>query len=219
LGQTENIASALIFLGYMAQHVGDFDEARDRLNEGITYFRELGDRGGVALGLLGLGELALRTGDYETGATRLEEGVALFTSLEDSRGVAAARATLGATRLRQGNLTEARDLLRQSLEARNNLGDQGGIAWCLERIAQLVLVEGDSAENAMSAARLLGAAREIRTRINAVIDPVDRPWVDSVIASCHARLSEFAFSAAWEAGRLMTLEQAIDEAVHVSEST
>jgi non-specific serine/threonine protein kinase len=212
LGHTESVASALMFLGYMAQHMGDFDEAHARISEATAIYRERGDNGGIALGLLGWGEMALRVGDYQQGASQLTESIARFTDVADARGVAAARATLGAIRLHQGDLAQAATLLRQSLVVRHELGDKGGIAWCLERVAELVLATADTPANAMRAARLLGAAREIRIGVGAGIDPADQAQYERVVAASQAPLSELAFAAAWEAGRAMTIEQVIGEA-------
>ncbi len=163
--------------------------------------------------LQALGELTLRQRDYRRAALWLEESLALHCRLGDRRGVAASLGTLGAVVLRQGDSERARELLCESLEMRAELGDKGGMAWCLEHVAEAIVAEGSDPEDAWRAARILGAAQALREATGSMIDPVDHPGYERVVAAVRAQLSGEAFTAAWVAGRAMTLEQAIAHAV------
>ena len=67
--------------------------------------------------------------------------------------------------------------LGESLEVRREIGDQSGSAWCLERLAEVALAQGQ----AEKAVRLFGAGAALRASISSVIDPVDQPEYDSKI--------------------------------------
>jgi len=47
---------------------------------------------------------------------------------------------------------------------------------------------------------------------------VDRPEYERRVAACRAALGDDAFDAAWQAGRALTWEQAVDAAVRWLES-
>ncbi|HET9224487.1 MAG TPA: hypothetical protein VFO07_18385, partial [Roseiflexaceae bacterium] len=63
------------------------------------------------------------------------------------------------------------------------------------------------------AARLLGAADALLLALGQPRDWIDSSDHDRVVAATRAQLGEEAFATAWEAGRAMTLEQAIEEAL------
>ena len=52
-----------------------------------------------------------------------------------------------------------------------------------------------------------------RASLRSMIDPVDKPEYESNVALLRAELGVGEFTAAWEEGTKMTLEQAIDYAL------
>jgi DNA-binding NarL/FixJ family response regulator len=60
--------------------------------------------------------------------------------------------------------------------------------------------------------RLFGAAEALFEAMGQVVEPGDRTEYDRNAAVARAQLGDHAFAAAWEAGRAMTIEQAIAEA-------
>ena len=75
----------------------------------------------------------------------------------------------------------------------------------LENLAYVALGQGEPER----AARLLGAAAALRAARWTPILPVDRPEHEDQVARTRAALGEPAFTAAWVAGRAMTLEDAL----------
>jgi tetratricopeptide (TPR) repeat protein len=218
LGQQHDVAFTLTLAGYGAQVFGDFANAETLLREAVAVYEVLDDRRGIALALQGIGMIALRRGDYEDAATSLKESLHLFTNVRDERSIAASRATLGAVCLRQGELDHATALLSESLRARHELGDKGGIAWCFEWLAEAAIAGSRRTGGPHRAARLLGAARELRAAISSPIDPIDRADHERVVATVQSQLSDPAFVAAWEAGRVMSLQDAVAYALESDRS-
>jgi hypothetical protein len=70
-----------------------------------------------------------------------------------------------------------------------------------------------AAGDAERAARLFGAAEVLRQAIGAPIHPAESAVYDGSIQATRARLDERVFHADWEAGRAMSLEQAISYAL------
>jgi non-specific serine/threonine protein kinase len=63
------------------------------------------------------------------------------------------------------------------------------------------------------AARLMGAAARLRETIGAPVHPVDRADHERTVALCQAALGLDGYTAAWQAGQSMALDEVIDYAV------
>jgi hypothetical protein len=127
-------------------------------------------------------------------------------------GVGVSLGTLGWIAIRAGDLSHAVTQLGESLEVRQEIGDKSGSAWCLERLAEVALAEGQAERGV----RVLGAAAALRASIGSVIDPVDQPEYESTLASLRTQLGDERFTAIWDEGRDMTLEQAIELALQAT---
>ncbi len=68
------------------------------------------------------------------------------------------------------------------------------------------------------AVQLLGAAQALREAIGMAAPPSDRADHDRILISVRAELGEAAFTSAWERGRQMTPQQAIDYALARTET-
>ncbi len=71
------------------------------------------------------------------------------------------------------------------------------------------------ASRAEQAARLFGAAAALRDAIGAPLPPSDQTDVDRGVAAARGAMGDEAFQAAWEQGRSMSLDQAVEEALAV----
>jgi len=107
--------------------------------------------------------------------------------------------------LTDGDWQRAVMRLGESLEVRREIGDKGGSAWCLERLAEIAMAQGQ----AEKAIRVFGAASALRASIGSVMDPVDQPEYDAKLKSLREQLGGERFAAAWKEGVALTLEQAI----------
>jgi len=63
------------------------------------------------------------------------------------------------------------------------------------------------------AARLGGAASALRESIGSPRSPAEQEEIDQQVAAVREALGEAAFAAAWDAGRAMTWEQAVEYAL------
>jgi predicted ATPase/class 3 adenylate cyclase len=199
------IARALISLGWTALKSGNYSLANKRLEEALVLSRELGDTRSIGFELSGLGEVALRQSDYVRATRLLEESLELRRQLGNKWGVGVSLGTLGWVAMREGDRDRTVARLGESLEVRREIGDKGGSAWCLERLAEVAQAESQ----AEKAVRLFGAASALRASIGSVIDPVDQPEYERNLTSLRAELGEERFTAKWDEGRAMTLEQAV----------
>ena len=105
----------------------------------------------------------------------------------------------------QGDYAAARALYEESLTLFRQLGDQRGIAESLEGMAGVA-----SGLNQMErAAQLWGAAASLRETIGCLRSTAEQGEADKRVSSGRTALGEATFTAAWDAGRAMTWEQAV----------
>jgi predicted ATPase len=205
LGDKSGIADTLNHLGLVAREQGDYAAARARFEHSLAVQREQGRTVGIASSLHDLGTVARQQGDYRQAHVLLEESLALFRTLGDKGGVALVVSNLGQLAQDEGDFRRAAGLYKESLDLYSELGNNHLIAWCLEELAGLAQARGQPEQ----AVRLSGAAGML-CEVASVPPP---STAEHTIAAARAQLGETTFAAAWAAGRAMTLEQAIAEAL------
>jgi len=104
-------------------------------------------------------------------------------------------------------------LHEESLAIYRQVGNQGGIAYSLEGMA--AVAHGQS--RASRAAQLLGATSALRASTDRLLPPAEQGKIDEQVAAVRGALGEAAFVAAWDAGRVMTCEQAVEYALSEGE--
>jgi len=206
-GHTAGVAESLHGQGRVAWRQGQYDCAERLYNEALEYQAELGASPMVAVLLNSTATLALAQGDLPRAVRLLERGMAMSRSIGYRRGAAVATGNLGTVALRQGRLGEASLLFKEDLTQRQLLGDKRGIISILVELGLLNGAEGQSTR----AANLLGAAEALGEVIGAPLSASERAVVDyeTRVAAVRADLGDARFSAAWAAGRAMTLDDAI----------
>jgi predicted ATPase/DNA-binding CsgD family transcriptional regulator len=203
------IARSIDLSGRAAAFQGDYASARPRLEEALKMFREVGDQEGIAESTAVMGMVALGRGDYSAARLRIEEARQILSSLGDRRGVGKMNTALGDVAFNQGDRDAAYSLYEDALKDLKDLEDKWWIAWCLEGMAGVAAAQKQPEQ----AARLFGAAAALREAIGAPRPPAFRGYHECNVAAVRERLDEEGFAAAWEEGRAMTTEQAIDYAL------
>ena len=204
------IAIALGNLGNAASEVGDYPVAKSRHEESLAIKRRLGNRAGIAATLHSLGNVAHRLGDCPTAKALHLEGLAIKRELGDRGGIATSLSNLGAVACDQGEFASARELYAESMAISRELGDRRNIAIALEGFA----VVAASLDGPSRAAGIWGAAEQLRADIGAPLASAAKARYDARVAAARAALGDGAtFNQAWQEGRALTLEQAIDLAL------
>jgi non-specific serine/threonine protein kinase len=211
LGDQRGIARTLIALGNAVYSQGDEFAAESLYGQSLAIERELGDQRAIAIVLNNLGMVAaFHRGDYPTARGLHEEALVIRQELGDRWGIACSLANLGTTAFEQGEYASARALLTESLAIQRELADRLGIVGSLEALAALAFATG----RPEAGARLGGQAARLREEIGAPFPPWERLRYDRQVASGRALLgNDVVFDRAWEEGRSMTLEQAIEGAL------
>ena len=208
-GDHQSIAYALMNLGWVAWYQDDNVGARTLLEESLSLYRQVGDQNGIANVLMNLGRVAQRQGDYVRARALHKECLSLFRLLEDQQGIANTLGYQGIVAQRQSDYAGARALLEESLTRARQLGDQQGITYALSGLGIVAQRQSQMERSA----RLSGAVTSLRESIGSALDPVDQDEMATTLALAAEALGEEAFTVAWNAGRAMTLDQAVEYAL------
>jgi non-specific serine/threonine protein kinase len=215
LGDRLAISRSLNNLGSVVLNQGDYPSARALYEESLAIYRELGNRQGIAMMLNNLGTIAHREGDYPAARALHEECLGIARKLSDRRDVALSLLNLGDTVREQGDYPAARALFEESLAIQGELGDQHNVARALEGFAAVVFALVGPAR----AARIWGQAAQLREEIGAPLEPPDRSRYNHHVAAARAAMcDDAAFDRAWQEGRDMTLEQAVQYALDADDA-
>ena len=209
LGNEWGVAHSLNYLGFAAWLREDHERATVLCAEALDLYRDLGDAEGIAWSLISLGAAAQYRGDLGQSETLLEESLTLSQEAGYREGIAWSLNELGIVAYRRDDLGRAGALLKESLRVHHDLGDRWRIASVLEGLAEAACAQREFER----AARLLGAADALREAIGTPVPLCERTERDRNVAAARARLDDAAWEAAWAAGRVMSLGEAVGYAL------
>jgi tetratricopeptide (TPR) repeat protein len=149
--------------------------------------------------------IALMRGDYEAAAAPLEETVILAEEFGNRMGYLWTRVQLGYVALRAGDLTGAHTIFAETAEGFQKDVSTIGTVFSLEGFAGLLVAVGKPEP----AARLIGWADAARERILNPRPFLEQASVDQIIAACLAKMGEATFSDVYDAGKEMSLAEAV----------
>ncbi|MFP5318744.1 MAG: ATP-binding protein [Acidimicrobiia bacterium] len=206
LGDERGVAYALNCLGVIALRHRRFDDASTLLLDALRRFRTVHDRWSIAMVANNLGWIAEMHGHSDEAREWYEETRRIWETLGDEHNLARALADLGRVARRSRDLGNARTLLEEALRVFHRVGNRRLAAACLVEVAE---VAAQRRRNDL-AARLLGAADGIRTTLGTPAWPDELDIIDEVTRRLQRTLGETAFRRAWNIGRALSLEGAIE---------
>lgn len=187
----------------------EFARARAALEEQRAHWQDLDVPAGIAAALHNLGFLAVNDGDDASAVWLLTDAMQRFEALGDRWSAALSRQQLASIEASQGRRAGAAANFQQSLVEFLTLGDRWKSSYVLDAVAGLVAVDGQ----VELAARLLAVADGLREADGIRHYRVHAAGRERPLAAVRKSLGEDAFSAAWAAGRDLTLEAAVKQAV------
>jgi predicted ATPase/DNA-binding SARP family transcriptional activator len=192
-------------LGVVATHLGDLELARQRLEEHLGNARLLGDLKLTGGAMTNLGLVAYQLGDLDWAADLHQQALDLSGQLGDGRLACVAMTNLGLVAARRQDYDTAARFHLRSLDLAETIGERRSIAEILEELAGVESAAG-SAERA---ATLFGASQALREDIGAPTLGADLARLSDALAAAAGALGDQAFAAAHQAGRAMSVAQAV----------
>jgi predicted ATPase/class 3 adenylate cyclase len=207
LAEPRGIAAALSNLGAVANVSGDQARARTLYEESLSIARQAQDTPGIARALANLASVLSYLGDHKAAQPLYEESLAMQRVLGDHGYVAITLDNLAEVAYLSGEYAKSCKLYRESLALRRDLGDRYGIADSLEGLATALASQGGG----LVVPRIMAAARKLREDIGSPPTPYKRETYDRRIAAAREAIrDDAAWERAWQEGRALTLDQAIE---------
>ncbi|HET7483051.1 MAG TPA: tetratricopeptide repeat protein, partial [Actinomycetota bacterium] len=208
-GDKDALAEALRNLGNICFDRGDIEATRQHYEESRELYREIGDEFGEASSLNNLGVLASYEEDWERAGRLYEQSLEYFRGRDDMQGIARGLMNLGEVRVMQEDYDGAEILLRQSFVLFRELRSDWDIVYVLESMAHVRNGRG----RGIDAARLLGAAEELREVLGAPRPPNEQEPYERHVQRARESVDPEDFEKAWAEGRSLTVEEAVDLAL------
>jgi non-specific serine/threonine protein kinase len=202
-------ARALMNLGVTASYTGDIARARAVSNEALITFRRLGDNSWAAKAANNLGKIIHEDGDSAAAIPLVKEAVELSRGLGDRLELSIFLSTLGEIQFDQGDLGAAAITFAESLNHAYAAGSDWDCACKLICLAAIAASDGRSAR----AARLLAAADRIFVAVRIPSPPDFDEMHDMVVAELEAQMGGADLDAELNAGKALTLDQAVGYAL------
>jgi hypothetical protein len=154
-------------------------------------------------------QLLFAESDYHQALPQLQRSHERAIKLGNMYKSTAIARGLGYAFLNTGAIHEAAEHFRESLVGNFALGDKQAVAACLAAWAALAAKQ----EDCHRAARLFGASEALQEAISISLQPLDVGQVQQHVATLRQILPARELETHWAAGRAMSMEQAIDDAL------
>jgi non-specific serine/threonine protein kinase len=209
LGHLSGIAACLNALASRTVWGGDFSAPLKWLDEARTIYRQLRDRSGEAAVLEYYGALTYWRGDYQRAYAYYQESFELFESVGDYWPSAWAGIGMAYALLRQGDISKAKERFGLWAQRSNTTENIDLVIYALEGLASLNVKQGQPER----AARLFAWTKGMRAKLDDQNPPVQKASIERDLAIIRAQLDDATFQTEYEAGRKMTMDEAIEYAL------
>ncbi|HEX9838221.1 MAG TPA: helix-turn-helix domain-containing protein [Anaerolineales bacterium] len=204
IGDWRFLAHTLGILGYTVLSNGDLEAAEKFLNEAYEVNQRINNIE-IEFVLTGKGILCMLRGEYDQARTFLQKNIEDHEKTGDRMGYLWGRARLGYVALREGSVAEAHQILIETIENFYADQDKKGLVFALDKMASLYVV----INKLELAAHLIGWSDANRNQIGDPRPRIEQADLDRDIASIKAKIGAGAYETAYNAGRDLTLDEAV----------
>ena len=202
-------AIALHVLGGQLVEEGDPGRAVPLIEESVQCFNELGDDKYALMATSNLAWAYAELGDRDRARVQHEEVLGRARGLRDERQEAHSLFELATFALDDGDVADATSMLKASLRIFHGHGELLSIRIDLSLIAAVLAREG----RGRRAALLLSAAHALQSEIGGS----SFVWLEErdqqTLATVSTQLDEVVFAEAWESGRRLAVDEAVEYAL------
>ena len=209
MGSKQSISGSLNNLGLVLLNQGEYATAQGLFEEGMRLKQEMGDKRGVADAFHNLGIVALNQGEYAVARVLHEQSLGLEQEMGDQQGVAVSLNYLGYAALLEEDVPKAQALFVESLAISKEMGLKSKIVWNLIGLAAVA----GATNNHGRALSLASAAEALRLEVGGALTTLLQGIYEKVVANTELALGKEAFTAGWQKGEALNLEQAIQYAL------
>lgn len=195
-----------------AQVQGDTAAAAQMDEESLALARLLGRTHRIGVITRHLGQIMQQQGDSIRAHELLRESVEAHRLLNDARSLVRDYLALGEVLEQHGAWEEATLVFREGLSLGRQVREIGVVALLFDALGRVAINRGDHAQ----AVQLWAVAQRMREAVHIVLGPSEQAQREQYLAGARARLAG-VYDDVWEAGRAMSLEQAVAHALGEAE--
>lgn len=185
--------------------------AMQYLQEAVALGKQAGFQWATSMAAYGAGRLAGHMGEVETARARFTESAEISKRFGNRRIVFSSRSELAHVLREHGAAEEALSIYREVIPGWKELGHRAAVAHELECISY-ILIQREEPEHA---ATLLGAAEALRQLIDTDMTNLERAEYERKVSALRAGMDEAGFQEAWNKGRSLSMDEAIELAIQV----
>jgi len=209
LGRHVRVARVLDHLAQCATAAGLDEQALPLTDEALALRRTLGDEVGMARTWWNRGVALLHLGDLDGAEQALERCLRVWRDMGDALGIGVATSFLGLVLALRGHTDRAAVLVAEELTMARTHGVMWGVISGFMG-ASLVL---EQRNQPAQAAQFLGCVEAVTDATGLIVKPPDQRLLDACRQRLCAALGAAAVEAAFQAGRALPLDEAIDAAL------
>jgi non-specific serine/threonine protein kinase len=209
LADKRGVAAVLRSLAQLADDQGDYARVAILAEESIALFREVGDTFGLGSLLVYWAFAAVKQGQFELAERLVVEGLREPREMGDRHAIASKLRSLATVVYERHDFQRAAWLWQESLALYRDFGDKPGIVACLFGLGVLASERGEPEQ----ALQLLAAADALRTALGVGLLRADPAGFAAAVKAARTRVGDEVFTVSWVSGRMMSLEQAVSEAL------
>jgi Tetratricopeptide repeat len=195
-------------LGTAASEEGDLASARRLLEESIERFRELGDEHYTLVSMDNLAWTCTQLGELDRARALHEAELPVARAMGNVRIEAMALGGLAGLALDEGQIASALSMLKKSLPIWRGLDNLQMVARDFRRFARGLAL----GERPGRATQILSCSEVLREQVGAS-EGGFAEFNEGTIAVIRAQLDDGAFREAWEQGRKLTVDEAVELAL------
>lgn len=209
-GSKYEMVMPLINLGTLEYQQGNLEQGQRLLEESLKIGREVRDPTLTSWTMKELGHVAYLQGNYRR-ATELYEAVLAecrVTGFE--AGIAEMLRVLGNLAVKTGASKKAQSLLHESLVLYQGQGDLRSVVYCLNSLAALA----GAVANWVLAVQLLSVVNAEIMQMGIIMPHIEKIDFDQTKKTAQKLLDVKQYEAAWNEGRSLSMEQAVNLVLH-----
>jgi len=204
-GDTAGEVNSLILLAGIAYDYGEFSRAIEIWERCVRLARQIEYPEALSRALGNLGAAWYYLGDLERTAAAEMEALTVAENAGMTNSVGPLYSNLGNVSNRQGETERATAYLREALTLNLAMNDPRQIAVALERFAAVAVTE----QRMERAARLLGAANRIRTRLGAIAATAESVEAEQTASAGRLALGQATWDRVFTEGAALSLEDTV----------
>jgi tetratricopeptide (TPR) repeat protein len=212
LNDPHGLATALLHRGWMAHAVSDYEGAKRIYEQGLHVLKPTNALWLRAQLLCCLGGAVAFQFDIERAKELYQQSKELFEQVDDKTSVADVLKDQGGMLILAGDYADAIACLLKSIGLCYELGHKQFVTTGMGWLSFAIGLRGTPDEKTASlyTARLQGAAQNLMDTIGMTHWARKNPLIQAVLQQLRLRVDEQDWEAAWNAGRALTVEQAIE---------